>query len=478
MTATIYDEVIYPNRPMAGVTPARLAVIPALFGLDHAPPERCRVLEIAGGDGGHIIPLAALYPDAEFFGFDLAATRIEAGRRTIEALGLTNARLETIDILEAGDLGEFDYVIAHGIHTWVPLHVQEALMALIGRVLSPRGVAMVSFDCLPGCSRRRDLRDMMMIRLEGITEPRARLGEALRFLRLLVDSYDEDSVHEASLRKEALGMLEREPQVLFHDELSDAWNPVTFTGFVEQARRHGLQYLGEVEPGRLQAAVPNKDSARALIEGIVPSDPALQQYADFFDLSPFRRTLLRRGGEMLDRRFDAERVRGLYVSSELRPDPEAPHMYGTPSGSSIEVRDPRLIELLERMQQAWPAAIPVDGIDESLLPRLLRLHLTEMALLQVGPSPFVAELSERPRVPAFARLQAAEGAREITTLTHKTFHVGDELGLYFITLLDGTRGPAELAAAMAGKTGAPVEAVAQQLEGHLGGLLRAGMLEA
>ena len=74
--------------------------------------------------------------------------------------------------------------------------------------------------------------------------------------------------------------------------------------------------------------------------------------------------------------------------------------------------------------------------------------------------------------------QAAEGSREVTTLTHKTFRVGDELGLYFITLLDGTRGPAELAAAMAEKTGAPVGAVAQQLEGHLSGLLRAGMLEA
>jgi methyltransferase-like protein len=101
-----------------------------------------------------------------------------------------------------------------------------------------------------------------------------------------------------------------------------------------------------------------------------------------------------------------------------------------------------------------------------------------MAQLQVGPSPFVTELSERPRVPAFARLQAAEGSREVTTLTHKTFKVGDDLGLYFITLLDGTRTHADLAAAMAEKTGAPVEAVSQQLEGHLRGLLRAGMLEA
>src|ERR1019366_4359784 len=69
----------------------------------------------------------------------------------IATLGLANIRLEHRDILDAGpELGTFDYVIAHGLYSWVPEPVRDKLLALAQAVLAPHGVAFVSYNALPG----------------------------------------------------------------------------------------------------------------------------------------------------------------------------------------------------------------------------------------------------------------------------------------------------------------------------------------
>src|ERR1700680_55368 len=48
------------------------------------------------------------------------------GREAIAALGLKNVHLEPDDILKLGPgLGEFDYIIAHGVYSWVPAEVRS-----------------------------------------------------------------------------------------------------------------------------------------------------------------------------------------------------------------------------------------------------------------------------------------------------------------------------------------------------------------
>ena len=60
-------------------------------------------------------------------GCDLAGRPIAAGRRIAAALGLSNLTLVHADMraLPAA-LGEFDYVIAHGVYSWVPANVRRA----------------------------------------------------------------------------------------------------------------------------------------------------------------------------------------------------------------------------------------------------------------------------------------------------------------------------------------------------------------
>src|SRR5919197_3347157 len=128
--ATAYDEVLYPNYVHAQSHPDRLATLATLFGMRSARVGRCRVLELACGDGGNLIPLALDLAGSEFVGIDLAARPVAKGRRMIAALGLKNIELRQLDLMSLPrTLGQFDYIMAHGLYSWVPPAVQDRILA-------------------------------------------------------------------------------------------------------------------------------------------------------------------------------------------------------------------------------------------------------------------------------------------------------------------------------------------------------------
>src|SRR5258708_40024885 len=140
-----YDQVHYPSNVHVDSHPTRLSALACLYGRPFAPASHCRVLEIGCGDGANILSMAATAPQSSFVGFDYAETAVARGLTMAAAAGLTNVDISTMDILNAPEsLGEFDYVIAHGVYAWVPPPVREALMRLIGRTLAPNGVPFLS----------------------------------------------------------------------------------------------------------------------------------------------------------------------------------------------------------------------------------------------------------------------------------------------------------------------------------------------
>src|SRR5258708_28374425 len=101
----------------------------ALVGMKAAPGTRCRVLELGCARGGNIIPMALARPDSRFVGIDLSPRQIADALAVVRQLGLANVELRDIDILQVGkDFGTFDYILCHGVYSWVPPQVQERIM--------------------------------------------------------------------------------------------------------------------------------------------------------------------------------------------------------------------------------------------------------------------------------------------------------------------------------------------------------------
>ena len=137
---TTYDEVPYPSHPYPNSHPDHLATVASLLGLSPPRTERCRVLELGCASGGNLIPMTLTLPDSQFVGIDLSGQQIVEGQKTVEAIGLTNIELRHMSILDVDDsFGPFDYIVCHGVYSWVPESVQDRILAICARTPRARG---------------------------------------------------------------------------------------------------------------------------------------------------------------------------------------------------------------------------------------------------------------------------------------------------------------------------------------------------
>jgi len=184
-----YNLLPYTSMPFAYTQPAHLAAIATLFGLEAPAADRARVLEIGCASGGNIIPLAARFPNTRFLGIDLAQRHIDEGRRRIAALGLANVELRQGDLTQVAFAGEqFDYVVCHGVFSWVPRAAQDAIFRVCGETLATNGVAAISYNVFPGWHMRRIVRDICLHHVGKEGPPRQRVAGARRLLEEIAKS--------------------------------------------------------------------------------------------------------------------------------------------------------------------------------------------------------------------------------------------------------------------------------------------------
>lgn len=431
---TIYDLVTYPSHAFGQTHPNRLGAVAALHGLPYAPCEQARVLEVGCGDGLNLIALAVAWPQGTFEGFDLAPSAVARGQAMIEALGLTNVRLAALDIRDAApEPDAFDYVIAHGLYSWIPETVRDALMALIDRALTPSGVAFVSYNALPGGYLRIMARDMLLDGLQGVEDPEERLQRALAMLKSVVEEPGVDDFERTVMRTMCQRFLKYSPEALFHDDLADVFEPVYLKTFAAHAERHGLQFLGEA----------GLDLVRDGFDDGALSAVAAAQIGDFAAVRNFRQSLLVRAAARPARRLDPQNLRELYVS------------YRPQEGRSKELAtlldaDSALERVHARVQQAWPDHLRLVDIPdaEQALAGLIELCVEGFVRPHAGPAPFAVDLGPKPCASPLVRLEIASGSGLVTTLAPFKLSLPDDVR-QFIGLMDGTRSIDELASAAA-----------------------------
>ena len=442
---TAYDTVKYPSTIHKVTHPERLAVAARLAGLDPAPLARARVLEIGGGDCLGLIAFAAAWPESRCCGFDLAASTIERGR-VIAGQAVPNVTLEVGDILTAHEIyaaGTFDYVIAHGVYAWVPAPVRAALMGLIAHVLAPDGVALVSYNAMPGGHIRLLLRGMVLHAVDGITDPDQRIAVARAFLTDYAQPREDDSPLDAGLRQQAGSMAERPASVLLHDEMGDTFAPQSLSQVVDAAGQVGLRFLTDAGPNHVLDGFLHADAP-------VSDDPDRQvlrqaQAGDYENLAFFRTTLLVHAHAPLDRRIDADRLRGLWVSARFTALGDGEFSVGE---NRFGIADPGFAERLGRLAHAAAGRMPVADVvtdaDQALA--LIQLYREWFADLHLGPPPYAIAPGPKPTASALVRQTIARGEDVVATLAHKLLRL-DQPSLHSLLLAaDGTRTVGELVA--------------------------------
>jgi SAM-dependent methyltransferase len=470
------QDLRYPTLPRHSTLPSALGALATLFGRSPVPFGEARVLEIGCGNGGNVLSLAAMAPDARFLGFDVADGPIAEGVSLAGEAGLANVTLRTGDVLNPRVVeGQFDYVIAHGIYSWVDAGVREALLALIGRVLSRDGIAIVSYNVLPGTNNRRTLRTVMLDAAQDARDPERRIELAHETLRTFMPVWSGLGAEGEALIAEAETILKRHPGALLGDELTAVWEPQLISDVVAAASRHRLSYLCDSTPDySSEAVMPSADFSSLGIGDWL----RLEQLNDFAKQRKFRESLFVRG-ETGWPRINWASVPGLYAQADVTRVGEAgkgPARFRFSDGAVAEVEDPALAAFLQQMAEAYPQAVPLKPLKRRSAETLLQLYFSRQVELFTEPFGFTAEPGKTPEASPLARAQLARGDKVIATLLHRPLDMGDVGASYLIQSLNGSREMAEVAFGLAAFDHSTWEAVMARLPGALGMLARLGLM--
>jgi SAM-dependent methyltransferase len=460
-----YDAVPYDTEANPEAHPRSMATLARLFGKTAASPSSARVLEIGCGDGEHMIAAASYLPRARFVGFDLAADAIARGTAAARAAGIANVELSNRDVRDVratglggsdGD-GSFDYVVAHGVYSWVPESIRGDVLAVIRSALASNGVGFLSVNALPGWTLRRALRSLMREVSAEVEEPGAKVRAALGLVDELAAAGEDAPGFVGVLARAAneyrAHVVKATPpdapfsRYVFHDLLAECNDPFSVEELGERLRAAGLRLLCETPLSRARA-----QDFPGLAEDMATTG------------SPFLQVLVcRDDGEANETRAPAlGAIRTMQLWADLATAPGGGFRTTTGALLRAAAGSP-----LARAALAAPGFVPVASLADgeaslAQLERDLFVASCEGVLLLASEAAPIRGASDTPRVDAYVRARARDalerGARTavLTSALHRSFRVPDT-ELRVVVELDGRTTVAEIAARIgeAGRFDAP-----------------------
>ena len=295
---TIYSELGYKSMPFPYTTPATLEAYAALVGISAPNPKTARVLELGATYGGNIISQALFNPDATFVGIELSQEQVEKGNEVIANAGLTNVSLVQSDIASIGsEIGTFDYIIAHGVYSWVDDGVKDALLRLIDEHLAEDGIAYVSYNTYPGWHTMQEVRQLMMFsnrdKAQFNHKEKVLHGKTIgSIVGSQILKYDNLKERNSKFLGALRSVMQKDEYYVGHDHLEPNNDPVYFYQFNDHLGAHNLAYLCDADLTLSMVRSFDADIADTLDKLALNDHVAQEQYLDFMLDTTFRKSII------------------------------------------------------------------------------------------------------------------------------------------------------------------------------------------
>ncbi|MEM9365290.1 MAG: class I SAM-dependent methyltransferase [Planctomycetota bacterium] len=514
---TRYDQVPYPALVHPATDPSRIIAIGRLYGLAMADPDSARVLDVGCGIGANLHSMAAMLPDAQFVGLDLASTQIEIARDIATTAGLGNTRWISGNVMGPDpELGDFDVMLLHGLVSWVPTEVRQACWRLCRNHLREGGMALVSYNTYPGWHSKQILRQALQVAEKMLFEGRdTRPQEKLRAAMALVNEWlaevPRESVYGKTLRDELRRVQHSDVDYLLHEFFEPVNQPFLFHELHDEMHASGLRFVNEsdwtsqrvIDSSQMEKSVMENTAGAWKQQDHASNRVSLEQSVDFLLGRRFRSSLVcLRDTVPLDLP-DWNRLHGMCLACiGLRQEVSSVGQarYQCEDGSLVSVSDTGALSLLQRLAEAAPQRVPVSTLLQDnaswTIELMRRLTILGVTCAYASQTPASNRVSLKPRTSALVRYQASR-SDTVSSALHRNVKL-DRGTRWLLELCDGTRTLDDLADAMTDRsleagvrlpsqlttedTGAPDDrrhlrdAIAASLPSRLGSLVKAGLL--
>jgi len=244
-------DVPYPRAYVPQITPPVLRLVAALNGTPPPKEQDFDYCELGAAVGDTLATLAAANPHSRFVGIELSPEHVAQANLRIAGGRLTNVRMlqhdfEDLAKPEGPELPLFDFIVAHGVWTWVSPLKRAALLAFVESHLKPGGLFYLSYNVLPGWSSVEPLRRLM---LEHTTQAKSTLDRAREGVALVQRLADSGAAYLAShpTARSMLALMQKGglPYVV-HEYFHADWEPMYFADVARKLGESGFAFLGRV----------------------------------------------------------------------------------------------------------------------------------------------------------------------------------------------------------------------------------------
>ncbi|MDR2337583.1 MAG: methyltransferase domain-containing protein [Deltaproteobacteria bacterium] len=357
----IDNKLNYISKPSYDKHPDRLCLIARLFGLKaKLLSQNAVILELGCGTGSNLIPVALSNPNSSFIGVDISKEQIAIANQHVQSLNLKNIKFIAQDLnqteqhlWQSQTQKDFDYILVHGVFSWVPTATQDSILQICSSQLASNGVCYISYNVLPGFEVRNFLRHELQNKFSNLSVPtQTNLQEIRDFLL----NYNFKNKHlpfqAARLNFEINHILQQSDGYIFYELLAEHNQAFYFQELTEHIKSFGLKYLGDSKLNRINYLDLNKNPE-------VYSDDFIEtceQEADFCQATAFRGTLFCKNEALINRKPNLDIIEDCYLSSKLvfESDNFGETYFYDAQGVKVSIRNKVTQEILKFVIQEWP----------------------------------------------------------------------------------------------------------------------------
>jgi trans-aconitate methyltransferase len=261
--------------------------------------------ELGCGKGHSLLLYAAANPHAQWIGIDLSEEHIHYAEQRARKLGITNCEFIRADLTELDELPSCDYIVMHGLYTWVQESVQEAIHRLIETSLTENGLVLVSYNAYPGWHVYEPLLKMFReYSMHLSDDPFHNAEQGLGFVQWMHEQQSEYMRAVPSTGTFIEELSKHDLRYIIHEYYADHWSPLWFKEMNQKMEKSNLSFAGQV-PFYLNIGAIALPEGFEDILAIGEDVTQFEMYKDFIRNTMFRWDVYARGTRDIAEPFES-----------------------------------------------------------------------------------------------------------------------------------------------------------------------------
>ncbi|MFM8900295.1 MAG: class I SAM-dependent methyltransferase [Burkholderiales bacterium] len=285
-------------------------------GLSGPPPGPC--CELGFGQGLSIAIHAAAQPSRAWWGTDFNPAHVANAQELVQASGVQAhiAEQSFAEFCTRDDLPDFAFIGLHGVWSWVSDANRQLIVDFLRRKLMTGGVAMISYNMLPGWANMLPLRDVLLQHARWVSPTgRAEAQQLHAALEFATQLFALDPItlrNHPSLLQQLQGMREQPYDYLIHEYMTRDWKPQMFSDLSQQLAQAKLSFACSAQLLDRVAELHVTSAQKTLIDSIEHA-AFRETVRDWITENRFRVDLWSRGARRMNpierlRRIESARV--------------------------------------------------------------------------------------------------------------------------------------------------------------------------